>query len=52
MVSNKFVVKVSVTGSIGDRTGNPAIPITPGEIRESTLGVYETGPSGVRMAEP
>ena len=45
MVSNKQVVTVSVTGSIGDRTGNPAIPVTPAEIAESTLGAYKVGAS-------
>jgi len=45
MVSNKLVVTVSVTGSIGDRTGNPAIPVTPGEIAESALGAHDAGAS-------
>ena len=45
MASNKRVVTVSVTGSIGDRTGNPAIPVTPEEIAESALEAYDAGAS-------
>jgi uncharacterized protein (DUF849 family) len=45
MGSKKLVVTVSVTGSIGDRKGNPAIPVTPEEIAASALGAYEAGAS-------
>lgn len=43
MALNKLVVTVSVTGSIGDRSGNPAIPVTPREIAKSALEAYEAG---------
>ncbi len=45
MDREKVVVTVSVTGSIGDRTGNPHLPITPEEIAHSAVEAYEAGAS-------
>lgn len=45
MSEQKVVVTESVTGSMGDRTGNPSLPITPQEIAESALEAYEAGAS-------
>ena len=43
MSLEKVVITVSVTGSLGDRKGNPNLPITPKEIAESALEAYEVG---------
>jgi uncharacterized protein (DUF849 family) len=45
MDSNKVVVTVCVTGGIGDRSSNPAIPVTPKEIAESAVEACEAGAS-------
>jgi uncharacterized protein (DUF849 family) len=45
MSSEKVVITVSVTGSLGERSGNPYLPITPKEIAESALDSYEEGAS-------
>lgn len=45
MGEEKVVVTVSVTGSFGDTTGNPALPLTPKQIAESALEAYEAGAS-------
>ena len=45
MSSEKVVITVSVTGSLGERSGNPYLPITPKEIAESALEAYEGGAS-------
>lgn len=37
MDSEKVVLTVSVTGSIGDRSSNPALPVTPKEIAKSAV---------------
>jgi len=42
---NKVVVTVAVTGSIGSRSGNPHLPITPEEIAKSALDAYSAGAS-------
>ena len=47
MGSEKVVVTVSVTGSIGDRAANPALPVTPKEIAESAV---EAGRAGAAVA--
>lgn len=47
MDSSKVVLTVSVTGSFGDRTSNPALPITPKEIAESAI---EAGMAGAAVA--
>ncbi len=45
MNEKKVVLTVSVTGSIGDREGNPSLPVTPKEIAESALEAYQAGAS-------
>lgn len=47
MDSEKVVLTVSVTGSIGDRSSNPALPVTPEEIAESAV---EAGKAGAAVA--
>jgi uncharacterized protein (DUF849 family) len=47
MDSEKVVLTVSVTGSIGDRSANPALPVTPKEIAESAV---EAGKAGAAVA--
>jgi len=49
MSGQKLVVTVPVTGSIGDRSGNPNIPVTPKEIAESALEACEAGASVVHV---
>jgi uncharacterized protein (DUF849 family) len=41
----KIVITVAVTGSIGSRSGNPHLPITPEEIANSALDAYSAGAS-------
>ena len=43
MDSEKVVLTVSVTGSIGDRSSNPALPVTPKEIAESAVEAATAG---------
>jgi len=43
MASEKVVLTVSVTGSIGDRSSNPALPVTPKEIAESAVEAAAAG---------
>jgi uncharacterized protein (DUF849 family) len=43
MNADKIVVTVCVTGSIGDRSSNPAIPVTPKEIAESAVEACGVG---------
>ena len=43
MESEKVVLTVSVTGSIGDRSSNPALPVTPKEIAESAVEAAAAG---------
>jgi len=47
MDSDKVVLTVSVTGSIGDRSSNPALPVTPEEIAASAV---EAGRAGAAVA--
>ncbi|MBM4314721.1 MAG: 3-keto-5-aminohexanoate cleavage protein [Deltaproteobacteria bacterium] len=47
MESEKVVLTVSVTGSIGDRAANPALPVTPEEIAASAV---EAGKAGAAVA--
>ncbi len=47
MDSEMVVLTVSVTGSIGDRASNPALPVTPKEIAESAV---EAGKAGAAVA--
>ncbi|MBU1743757.1 MAG: 3-keto-5-aminohexanoate cleavage protein [Proteobacteria bacterium] len=43
MDSEKVVLTVSVTGSIGDRSSNPALPVTPKEIAKSAVDAGKAG---------
>lgn len=49
MSSKKIVVTLCVTGSIGQRSENQYLPITPKEIAESALEAYEVGASVVHI---
>lgn len=43
MSQEKVVVTVSVTGSMGDRSRNPYLPVTPKEIAESAVEAWKAG---------
>lgn len=43
MKGNKVVITVAVTGSIGDKSKNPTLPVTPKEIAKSALEAYSAG---------
>lgn len=43
MKDNKVVITVAVTGSIGDKSKNPSLPVTPKEIANSALEAYSAG---------
>jgi uncharacterized protein (DUF849 family) len=45
MSQERVVVTVSVTGSVGDRAGNPWLPVTPKEIAQSALEAHQAGAS-------
>jgi len=45
MKDNKVVITVAVTGSIGDRSNHPELPVTPKEIAESALEAHSAGAS-------
>ena len=45
MRGNKIIVTVAVTGSVGDRSKHPALPVTPEEIAESAAEAYAAGAS-------
>ncbi len=45
MKNNKVVITVAVTGSIGDKSKHPALPVTPEEIADSALESYSAGAS-------
>ena len=45
MKDNKVVVTVAVTGSIGDKSRHPALPVTPKEIADSALEACSAGAS-------
>jgi len=42
-MDNKVVITVAITGAIGDKSRNPALPVTPKEIAESALEAYAVG---------
>jgi len=42
-MDNKVVITVAVTGAIGDKSRNPALPVTPKEIADSALETYAVG---------
>ncbi len=43
--TRKVIVTVAVTGSIGDKSRHPALPVTPKEIAESALDAHAVGAS-------
>jgi len=43
MKDNKVVITVAITGAIGDKSRNPALPVTPKEIADSALEAYAVG---------
>jgi uncharacterized protein (DUF849 family) len=46
---NKVVITVAVTGSIGDKTKHPDLPVTPREIAESAVEACAAGASVVHV---
>ena len=42
-MDDKVVITVAVTGAIGDKSRNPALPVTPKEIADSALEAYAVG---------
>lgn len=46
---NKIVITVAVTGSIGDKSRHPALPVTPKEIAESAMEACSAGASVVHV---
>jgi uncharacterized protein (DUF849 family) len=48
-IGNKVVITIAVTGSIGSKSGNPYLPITPEEIAKSALDAYSAGASVVHI---
>jgi uncharacterized protein (DUF849 family) len=49
MMHNKVVITVAVTGSIGDRSRHPALPVTPKEIALSALEAHSAGASAAHI---
>ena len=49
MNENKTIITLAVTGSIGDKSKHPALPVTPGEIAESALDACSAGASVVHI---
>ncbi|MBT3256797.1 MAG: 3-keto-5-aminohexanoate cleavage protein [Deltaproteobacteria bacterium] len=49
MNENKTIITLAVTGSFGDRSKHPALPVTPGEIAESALDACSAGASVVHI---
>ena len=45
MKENKVVITVAVTGSVGDKSKHPALPVTPKEIATSALEAHSAGAS-------
>ena len=45
MKGNKVIVTVAVTGSVGDKSKHPALPVTPKEIAESAIEAHSAGAS-------
>lgn len=43
MKENKVIITAAVTGSIGDKSKHPALPVTPKEIAESALEAHAAG---------
>jgi uncharacterized protein (DUF849 family) len=49
MNENKTVITLAVTGSIGDKSKHPALPVTPAEIAQSALEAWSAGASVVHI---
>ena len=49
MNENKIVITLAVTGSIGDKSKHPALPVTPAEIAQSALKAWSAGASVVHI---
>jgi len=49
MNENKTVITLAVTGSIGDKSKHPALPVTPAEIAQSALKAWSAGASVVHI---
>ena len=49
MNKNKTIITLAVTGSFGDRSKHPALPVTPEEIAESALDACSAGASVVHI---
>ncbi len=49
MSANKVVITVAVTGSIGDKSKHPALPVSPPEIAASALEACKAGASVVHV---
>jgi len=49
MSANKIVITVAVTGSIGDKSKHPALPVSPQEIAESAIEACKAGASVVHV---
>jgi len=45
MKGNKVIITVAVTGSVGDKSKHPALPVTPKEIAESAIEAHSAGAS-------
>jgi uncharacterized protein (DUF849 family) len=45
MKENRVIITVAVTGSVGDRSKHPALPVTPKEIAESAVEAHAAGAS-------
>ena len=45
MTDNKVIITVAVTGSIGDKSKHPALPVTPKEIADSAVAACSAGAS-------
>ena len=49
MNENKIIITLAVTGSIGDKSKHPGLPVTPKEIAESALDACSAGASVVHI---
>lgn len=49
MHENKTIITLAVTGSIGDKSRHPALPVTPEEIAQSALAACSQGASIVHI---
>ncbi len=49
MNENRTIITLAVTGSIGDKSKHPALPVTPKEIAESAIEAWSAGASVVHI---